>query len=482
MATIKEQLETLSAEREDAIDKGKALLATAEKSKEGLTDPIALQIDELTATATVADEAIKALLERDNQIKAKLVPLSGFADYSQRIADTRGIHPPAAPSGDQPTMKIPATVRRFGSLRNFAGVQNGFQPEERAYRFGQWAMAALSAQLPGRYNFQQATAFAKDYLGFEPTAVHGTGGSDTTGSHYFVPDEFGMDIIVLREQYGVARRCLNVVPMRSDTKSEPRHTGGLTAYFTGENAAYTESDTGTDSIGLVAQKITAMSRFSNELDAGSVIDFGDRLVGEISYAFANKEDQCAFNGDGTSTYGGMTGILTQLGTLTASATVGSLVPGAGSSWSTLTLKNFEAVIGRLPQYADVPGCKWIAHKTFAWTVMKSLANAAGGNTSADITSGPGMTFLGYPVEVSQVFPSATASGQIPVVFGNFRQAGMLGDRRQETISFSDTATVGGQSVWERDQIAVKGSQRFDIVIHDFGSNSVAGPIVGLETT
>jgi HK97 family phage major capsid protein len=292
-----------------------------------------------------------------------------------------------------------------------------------------------------------------------------------------------MDIIVLREQYGVARRCLNVVPMRSDTKSEPRHTGGLTAYFTGENAAYTESDTGTDSIGLVAQKITAMSRFSNELDAGSVIDFGDRLVGEISYAFANKEDQCAFNGDGTSTYGGMTGILTQLGTLTASATVGSLVPGAGSSWSTLTLEELRsgyratsAIRGR------AWSCKWIAHKTFAWTVMKSLANAAGGNTSADITSGPGMTFLGYPVEVSQVFPSATASGQIPVVFGNFRQAGMLGDRRQETISFSDTATVGGQSVWERDQIAVKGSQRFDIVIHDFGSNSVAGPIVGLETT
>jgi HK97 family phage major capsid protein len=114
--------------------------------------------------------------------------------------------------------------------------------------------------------------------------------------------------------------------------------------------------------------------------------------------------------------------------------------------------------------------------------MKSLANAAGGNTSADITSGPGMTFLGYPVEVSQVFPSATASGQIPVVFGNFRMAGMLGDRRQETIAFSDTATVGGQSVWERDQIAVKGSQRFDIVIHDFGSGTVAGPIVALETT
>jgi hypothetical protein len=29
---------------------------------------------------------------------------------------------------------------------------------------------------------------------------------------------------------------------------------------------------------------------------------------------------------------------------------------------------------------------------------------------------------------------------------------------------------------------VKGSQRFDIVIHDFGSGTVAGPIVALETT
>jgi hypothetical protein len=41
------------------------------------------------------------------------------------------------------------------------------------------------------------------------------GSSDTTGSHIFVPEEFGNDLIRLREEYGVARRLCKVVPMSS---------------------------------------------------------------------------------------------------------------------------------------------------------------------------------------------------------------------------------------------------------------------------
>jgi hypothetical protein len=57
---------------------------------------------------------------------------------------------------------------------------------------------------------------------------------------------------------------------------------------------------------------------------------------------------------------------------------------------------------------------------------------------------------------------------------------MFGNRGQETIAFSTEATVGGESMWERDQIGVRGTERFDAVVHDYGSNSTAGPIVGLE--
>jgi hypothetical protein len=57
---------------------------------------------------------------------------------------------------------------------------------------------------------------------------------------------------------------------------------------------------------------------------------------------------------------------------------------------------------------------------------------------------------------------------------------MFGDRRLMRIEFSDLVSVGGQSVWERDQVAVKATSRNDFVCHDFGTASEAGPICGLE--
>jgi len=312
-------------------------------------------------------------------------------------------------------------------------------------------------------------------------AVAGEGASDTTGAHVFVPDEFGTDLIKLREQYGVARGVFRMRSMSSDTRTDPRRTGGLTAYFVGENSAGTESDAAYDQVSLTARKLMAITRMSNELNEDSVIDFGNELADEISYAFANKEDDCAFNGDGTSTYGGMTGIRNRLATLTAGTAPG-LIQGAGSTWASLTLQNFEDCVGGLPQYADVPGqVSWICHKTFFHSVMHSLMNAAGGNLSANLAAGGIQSFLGYPVRFSQIYPSTTASGAIPVTLGNYQQGASFGDRRMETVSFSDSASVGGQSLWERDQMAVKGTQRFDINVHDYGTNSAAGPIVGIET-
>jgi HK97 family phage major capsid protein len=223
-----------------------------------------------------------------------------------------------------------------------------------------------------------------------------------------------------------------------------------------------------------------LARLSNELNTDAAISFGDKLVGEIAYAFANKEDECVFNGTGTSTYGHITGIRTRLDELTAGTAPG-LTLGAGNAYSELTLANFQSVVGSLPQYADRPGAGWVCHKTFAHTVMQRLALAAGGSTATEIINGmPTLMFLGYPVTISQVFPSVEANSQIPVIFGDLSLGAMFGNRGQETIAFSTEATVGGESMWERDQIGVRGTERFDAVVHDYGSNSVAGPIVGLE--
>jgi len=478
--SIKAQLEKLSKERNTLLDKAKELLASAQDA--GLSDEQEAEVDQMTASAEELDGQIKELLEKEQKMKSRLDAINGFDDHSDAINAARGIHIESPPARQETSNSIPARCRRHGKLTNFTGDENGMSAEERAFRFGQWALAKITMDMPGQFGgrFQYSRQFAHDQFGL-PTMVHGEGSSDTSGAHVFVPDEFGTDLIKLREIYGVARGVFKYRTMSSDTRTDPRRTGGLTAYFVGENAAGTESDAAYDQVTLTAKKLMAITRMSSELNEDSVIDFGNELAGEISYAFANKEDECAFNGDGTSTYGGIVGLRTQLDTLTAGTAPG-LIQGAGATWASLTLQNFEDAVGALPQYADVPGqVYWICHKTFFHSVMHSLMNAAGGNTSSELAAGGIRSYLGYPVRFSQVWPSATASGHIPVVIGNYMQVGCFGDRRMETISFSDQATVGGQSLWERDQMAVKGTQRFDINIHDFGSNTVAGPVVGIET-
>jgi HK97 family phage major capsid protein len=103
---------------------------------------------------------------------------------------------------------------------------------------------------------------------------------------------------------------------------------------------------------------------------------------------------------------------------------------------------------------------------------------------AEIANGdrrPRPMFAGYPVEFSQVMPSTEANTQVCALLGDFTQGAAFGDRQEESIAFSEHATVNSENVFERNEIAIRGTERFDVVVHDVGSSSAAGPIVGLQT-
>jgi hypothetical protein len=92
--------------------------------------------------------------------------------------------------------KIPRNVLRMGTLQNFHGNREGYTAEERAYRFGQWVLARVSQDLPGRFNFGYAKQFVENYMN-PVNAAHGETDA-TTGGHYLVPEEFSRDLIDLR--------------------------------------------------------------------------------------------------------------------------------------------------------------------------------------------------------------------------------------------------------------------------------------------
>lgn len=369
------------------------------------------------------------------------------------------------PSRDRELTRV-KTLPRYGKVKNFKGDDATLK----AYQFGMWfAGTVLHEKYPSAFT-QKARQYCADW---GLTVKAQSEGVNTAGG-YLVPHEFSNDIIDLREEFGVFRRNTKVVPMLRETKSVPRRVSGLTVYYPGEGVAITESQKTWDMVSLTARKYAALALYSSELFEDAIISIGDDLSEEIAYAFAVAEDQNGFNGDGTSGFAGTTGVRQRLlDVYTVSGGVGLKV-GAGNNWADLLLTDFEAVLGALPIYAR-RRAKWFCSSTFFHTVMHKLQLAAGGVTSMEIAGGGQFRFLGLPVEESQVFPMTEANSHIPVVLGDLMMASKLGDRRELTIAFSD------QYKFAEDQLAIRGTQRIDINVHDVGDATNAGPVVGLIT-
>ena len=362
---------------------------------------------------------------------------------------------------------IPAPAIEFSrvsKVKNFKGTVAGKSADERAYRFGKWFKGAVVGD--------QASKAWCDANGIQTKAL--SEGTNYLGG-YLVPPEFSTDIIDLRETYGVARQVARVVPMSSDTLTIPRRTGGLTAYFVGEASTITDSNKTWDQVNLVAKKLAALTLWSSELNEDAMISIGDDLAGEIAYAFSQKEDECYFNGDGTSTYGGITGVRSKLrGVDSTIANIKGLQVATGNAYSEIVLGDFHGVLGKLPLYAR-NGAVWVMSATFFDTVAHKLQTAAGGNTVIDIANGGVARFLGYPVVLSQVMPTTEANSQICALLGNFRLGSTFGDRRLLSLALSS------EYKFAEDQLAIRGTERFDINVHDVGNTTAAGPIVGLIT-
>ena len=373
--------------------------------------------------------------------------------------------------GQDTPVQLATSNYRGGALKAFKGENH----LERAHRAGMFFLAALGKNA-------RALAFCQ-----EKGLIRAHSGELNSTGGVLVPDELDQNIIDLRIQYGTFRRNASVAAMASDTLVRPRRTGGLTAYFTGGGDAATESTKSWDSITLVAKKLSVLTKYENELSEDAVINIADDLTSEIAYAFANKEDECGFNGTGAATYGGMVGVCPKLQNLSATrANIAGLhVAAAGhDTWPELDLADIQGVVSKLPQFARQSGnVKWYCSHEFYATVLMRLAQAVGGVTATEIQNGFGPSFFGIPVEITEVMPHTTAADQVCLLYGNLAQAATLGDRRGTSIAMTDSDSTD----FAKGIMAIRGDTRFDINVHDVGNatataaDKTPGPIVGLAT-
>ena len=458
--TVQEKKDRLGAISEEMA----ALLAVTEgDDARALTDEEDAKYEALeTEAGTIeselrADEAAQVLAQRKERAAA-LAKQQEEPNKRQTLSPQPVTSTVAKPKA--PTISVPHYP---GTLHPAWGA-NPQEALQRAYLAGKWLLATLANHGPSR-------EYCKEH-GVE--MLYHNEGSDTAGGFLVFP-EFESTIIDLRNQYGVFRRESKISPMGSDTKTVPRRVSGLTAYYVGENEAITASEKAWDQVRLTARKLAVLSRWSTELNEDSVIAMAADLTDEIAYAFAKEEDEAGFVGDGTSTYGRMTGATVKIADGNHAGSIVDAVSG-NTAYSTLDLGDFEACVGKLPSYADA-NAKWYIHKAGWAASMLRLLDAAGGNTAAMLAGGTPVSFLGYPVVFSEVLNSTLTAqtSTIVALFGDLKKASTFGDRRGITLATST------DRYFEYDQIGIKGTERYHINVHDLGDGSNAGPLVALKT-
>lgn len=420
----------------------------------------------------VEAETIQHMLGEHDELKVEIQRRERMAEAKAGLEKAeRKSEPqePGTPEVEKRTPRVQFSRFRHGALRAFqpAKGETQIQAEERAYRAGMWVAATV-------YNSQRASLWCREHgveLRAQAEGTNAYGGS-------IVPIEMESAIIDLRERYGVFRANAKVQPMTRDHMVIPRRVSGVTIYAVGEAAEITESEKTWDQVALTAKKWAGLIRISSELNEDAIISVGDDLAGELALAFATKEDDCAFNGTGASTYHGIMGILPKM--LDGNHAYSYITaPGAGNSmdiFSEVTVGALGSVAGTLPNYAQV-GAKWFCPKAAVEEVFARLAYAQGGATAAELMrGGANAQFMGYPVVGVSNWTGTSStdfSGAVMLFLANMQLAATLGDRRGTTIKVTSDRYI------EYDQLGIVGTTRWDINIHDIGGTATRGPLVGL---
>lgn len=430
-----DMLSKLKAERALAADKLQLIVEGDEKSYD------AAQVTELETKIKGLNQRIDAI-ERSRALQSGLAkPVAGQPNGAK------------APTEDQ-------LYVRYGRL---SPAFQGSVGEARAYKIGQFCRAAL-------FGREDAVEWCRNN-GVSLQKAQGEGVNSAGG--VLVPEEMMASIIVLRETYGIFRRECRVVPMARDTLNWPRRVGGLTAYFVGENTALTESAATFDNVNLTAKKLAALTKISTEIAEDAVVNIADYIVNEVAYAFAKQEDACGFNGDGTSTYGGIRGLTTIA--VDGNHNAGKYVSASGhTTFATIDATDITGTMALLPQYA-LPNARFYISQTGFAATFERLIATLGGNRLDVIDGKIVYRYLGFPIVISQQLPLVTSSlaNKAMMFFGDLSLAAAMGERRGVTIRRLDERFA------DSDQIGIMGTERFDINVHDMGDNNNAGPLVSL---
>lgn len=275
-------------------------------------------------------------------------------------------------------------------------------------------------------------------------------GVDAAGG-YLVPTEFQAEVIRVIPQYGIARKDCRIIPMGSKSKTIPNLTSGVTAYWTAEGIAKSQSTPSFGLVTLTAQKLAGLCPTTDELLEDSAVDIYNLLVELFAEAFAKEEDTQLFTGTGSP----ITGIFGKTGVNSVDLT-STAITGIKAS-------DLLDMVNAVDDFSEKNG-KFYLNRTVL-NVLRKLKSTTGQYIFQEPTANAPGSIWGYPYERCQVLPavSADAVNKKFLVFGDLKYA-LLGDRKKMTVEVFKEGTVGSTNLMEKDMQAIRVVERLDIQV------------------
>lgn len=290
--------------------------------------------------------------------------------------------------------------------------------------------------------FEESKSFFKSLFQNDMTSLKAAGYLDTatpgTAGYLVPPAEFIAEVYRIAEtEYGVARREMRYIPKSGagDTITVPALGTSVSSFWTGQGVAKTSTEPSFNLPTVTLKKLAAIVPWTDEFEEDMGVNAIQLLATLFAESLAKMEDEAFFKGDGTSTYGGFTGILNNTST--------NDVVLASASIEDLTAEKLLDMQDETPAGA-LQGAKYYMHRSVLSIVRKLRTNSGTGDF---IYQAPGAgqpaTIWNYPVEIVEAMPSVSDDDADTafVIFGNLKNTCIISDKGNIALKVFDSGVV-----------------------------------------
>jgi len=268
---------------------------------------------------------------------------------------------------------------------------------------------------------------------------------------YLVPVEFMAQVSTLLKDYGLFRKYATNIGMNSKTMTMPRLLAQASGAFVNENTAKSVANNTFDQVTFTRHNYAFISPVSRELIQDSGVDIVALLAELAANDFARAEDVAGFTGSGSP----ITGITN------ASST--NEVVLSGTLAATLSYAKLLEMITGIPS-VSAPGAAWYMHRSVYDNIL-ALEDASDRLIFSTVPDLSAPTLLGYPIRLTDAMTADTVTAvDTPyAVFGNLKNS-YFASREDFRIDVADQATIGSDSLFEKNLLAFRFEESFDIQV------------------